>query len=407
MLRIIRTKALSSVPCLKGRCVRYYVGTQTPLELNPAAQDERYADLNNMYTEMFAGDDVKSSVARNKDKEGLSEIDQLNAEISETYDFMAKPISGQELEQIVKSPGRFILKSLSNNPYYNLALEDYVFLNTPAPRESPFSSERLLFYVNDKCVVIGKNQNPWRELFLDECSKKGYKFVRRKSGGGAVVHDLGNVNYSYLTSRDLFRREYFNKQIVRWLTQTFPGVNVSLSPRGDINLVNQKVSGSAFKVAKGKSYHHGTMLINADITSFSGLLKPECLEGIEWSGGSIESVRSRVANLSQMGVENTDEFVDLCSEGFKSLMNENMPVYWAEESCTTNAEILKTIRHLQSDEWLYDSGPNFTVSFLGRTINVEKGIIKDSTNSEGVGSHFRDYVSLLKKNKHFKTGIEI
>lgn len=407
MLGAIHTKALSRGAYFKSRCFRRYVSTQTPLELDSTARDEKYADLNYMYTDMFAGSDVKSPVVGTGGNEGLSEIDQLNAEISETYDFTAQPLSGHELEQVVRSAGRFILKSLSNNPYYNLALEDYVFLNTPVPKEGLFSSERLLFYVNDRCVVIGKNQNPWRELFLDECSKKGYEFVRRKSGGGAVVHDLGNVNYSYLTSRDLFRREYFNKQIMNWLAHAFPSASIGLSPRGDINLDNKKVSGSAFKVAKGKSYHHGTMLVNADLASFSGLLKPDFLKGIEWSGGSVESVRSRVTNLSQMGIGNTDTFVDICTEGFKSLMNENMPVYWADESYTRNAQICETISHLESDEWLYDSGPNFTVSFNGHTINVEKGIIKDSTISEGIGSHFRDFVSLLRKNKHFKTDIEI
>ncbi|SCU86909.1 LADA_0E00958g1_1 [Lachancea dasiensis] len=371
------------------------LGSSIPFDLSLDTQVDRYSELNNMYTEMFTqGDEVRGTPKGDAGIE-LSEIDAFNAEIADTYNYSPQAISGYSLEHIVKSPGRFILQSLSSNPYYNLALEDYVFQNTTFAKGQPFLSERLLFYINEKCVVIGKNQTPWKELHLDNCYEEGYKFVRRRSGGGAVVHDSGNVNYSYLTSRDNFDREYFNKQIVRWLKEIRPDAAIHLNQRGDIHLGAYKVSGSAFKIAKGKSYHHGTMLIDADLASFKGLLKPAHLEGVIWSGGSVESVRSSVKNISEAGFNNTDEFMDICSNGFRSLLHEDIPVYFVDEVNTSNDEIAKTARQLASDEWLYHSGPSFTVTIQEHDVSVEKGTITKSSIPDTVGLSFKDFVLSL------------
>lgn len=397
--RTTRLAYLTPKLCFPRFWQRNYANFRTPFDVEPDFPNQKYSELNNMYTAMFTGGEIDNSSKPNEAVSVASDIDALNAEIAETYNFAPNTLSGYELGQIVKSPGRFILKSLSNNPFFNLALEEFVFLNTPLADSEPFSSERLLFYVNDKCVVIGKNQNPWKEVNLSNCRKSGYEFVRRRSGGGAVVHDMGNVNYSYFTSRDSFEREYFNRNIVDWLTKDYPDAAIHLNSRGDIQLGNFKVSGSAYKIAKGRAYHHGTMLVKADLALFSGLLKPDYIEGIQWSGGSVESVRSRVKNLNEAGIKETGEFVDLCIKGFKSNVSDEVPVYLVDELTTSNSQILETKTSLESEEWLYNSGPKFTITFDCHEITVEKGRIISSTLSDFVGVLFKDFAVMANEGR--------
>ncbi|SCW02550.1 LAFE_0F08900g1_1 [Lachancea fermentati] len=370
---------------------RAFYGSQylgAPFELGP--KNDQYRELNDMYSELFTGGDSKSPQNRKISME--SEIDELNSELQETFNIKSGGISSQDLERIVSSPGRFIIESKSNNPFYNLALEDYVFRHTPIVKNSSFDSERLLFYINKPSVVIGKNQTPWRELYLENCAAKGYHYLRRKSGGGAVVHDLGNVNYSFLTSRDNFDREYFNRLLVNWLRQHCPSAAIGLNERSDITLGSKKVSGSAFKIARGKAYHHGTMLVSSDLRQFSGLLKPDKVEDVQWHGGSVESVRSHVTNISGEVVEDVDEFIDICIRGFKSLYREALPVYYCTESDTITDDIASTMELLQSNDWLYMSSPKFSLKIQSHSLTVEKGIVTESTIKDAQGMRFSDFV---------------
>ena len=297
------------VSCIPPVC-RWHIATvrrihqeiPTPFDIDET--DEKYKELNSMYVDMFSdptpgtkqGDPSKRQTSTSDTTKQMSEIDELNQELEELYNIKSingspttglnsnVSLSGQELEEVVKSQGKFVLQSRSHNPFFNLAVEDYVFRHTPL-NDSPvtkskgahngFFNKRLMFYINDKTVVIGKNQTVWQEVYMSELKKRGYNLVRRLSGGGAVVHDLGNVNYSFLTSRKEFDIRYFNAVLVKWLLTFNPGFPVEQNKRCDILWSGKKCSGSAFKIARGKAYHHGTMLVDSSLQDFSGLLKPE------------------------------------------------------------------------------------------------------------------------------------
>lgn len=367
---------------------------QTPFDLDEG-DDEKYRSLNNMYVDMFTrGNDLEKSADEGEVNKPTNELDEINEEFEELYSVGYNKVTALELEELVKSEGRFVLQSLSTDPYYNLALEDYVFRHTPV--NDQFLSHRLLFYKNDNCVVIGKNQTVWKEVFLNNLVQRGYEFIRRLSGGGAVVHDLGNINYSFITSRKDFDREFFNKLIVKWLINKSPGIGLQLNSRGDITLDGNKVSGSAFKIARGKAYHHGTMLIHSDLQNFKGLLKPDNIDGIKWDCSSVDSVRSKVTNIP---LEAVQEFIDICVAGFQnhfSSTNNNsntIPVYYCDQSITINDDIQNTISKLKSDDWKYLSGPNFSVN-IGQgdhNVSVKKGIIVESTIPGTVGMSFKDF----------------
>ncbi|EDO17198.1 hypothetical protein Kpol_1035p10 [Vanderwaltozyma polyspora DSM 70294] len=375
------------------RCRRF---SSKPISQSVKSLDDECESLNTMYSDMFT--------VPGTSKDGISEsgsvdeLDELNSELNSLYHVGFQVLDSKDLEEMVKSKGRFIIRSLSNDPYYNLALEDYVFRNTPiAVDHESFHSQRLMFYVNDKCAVIGKNQNIWKELYVKELNNNGYDIIRRFSGGGAVIHDLGNVNYSYLTSRDEFKREFFNEKIVHWLLGIDPNLSISLNERGDITYNGYKVSGSAFKIAKGKSYHHGTMLINSELEKFTGLLKPKSTPGIQWKCNSVDSVRSKVANIPLSG---TNAFIDICADGFRSHFTKNeTSIFYCNESSSINQEIIETMEKLKSHHWKFNNTPSFAIDILnGRySLEVDKGTITKSNPSHLIGLSFNEFVDHVSK----------
>lgn len=213
-----------------------------------------------------------------------------------------------------------ILVSTLLNPYLNLAIEDYVYNQMPLPPAG--NANRLMFYVNSPCVVIGKNQNPWNEVNVPLLNSLRIPLVRRRSGGGTVVHDAGNVNYSFMTTKDKFDRYTFANLVARAVNGILGrGDGIKVTERGDIvtEQGSLKVSGSAYKLSKGKLYHHGTMLLNLNLEVLRQLLhRDEAKVGHVASQAAIASVRSPVTNLN---IAN-DEFIDAVSKEFKESYGE-------------------------------------------------------------------------------------
>lgn len=205
-----------------------------------------------------------------------------------------------------------------------------------------------------------KNQNLWQEVNLAQLKSKNFELLRRFSGGGTVLHDLGNVNYSFLTSRDKFDTKFFNKKVIEWLNKSNPELKLELNDRGDIIQNGFKVSGSAYKIAGGKAYHHATMLLNANLEQFSGLLEPSFPRDMEWESSGVHSVKSKIKNV---GTINPGQFIGLVSENFQKSfkVDKNIPIYACDESTTINDEIKDAMNSLQSDKWKYFSGPKFSI----------------------------------------------
>ncbi|KAL4956966.1 hypothetical protein BDW69DRAFT_59079 [Aspergillus filifer] len=195
-----------------------------------------------------------------------------------------------------------IYQSLSNDPYVNLSIEHFLLEN--APPESAI----LFLYVNRPCVVIGRNQNPWLETNLQKLHNDRENndnpdgsavFVRRRSGGGAVFHDAGNLNYSVISPRTTFTRDKHAEMMVRALHRV-GAVNTSVNDRHDIMMqtdIPRKISGSAFKLTRFRALHHGTCLLDSpNINDLGSFLRSPARNYIKAKG--VESVRSPVANVS-------------------------------------------------------------------------------------------------------------
>ncbi|KAI3403946.2 PMC1 [Candida oxycetoniae] len=228
------------------------------------------------------------------------------------------------LESLVRLKEPVIFISKLTDPYINLAIEDYIFDNMPKVdtniASNSFNSHRLLFYTNSPCVVIGKNQNPWKEVNLPLLNSLGIPLIRRRSGGGTVVHDLGNTNYSFMTTKNEFDRFKFVHLITQYVNSNGGKCKIQVNQRGDIVTIidgdEYKISGSAYKISRGKSYHHGTMLLNSDLTRLKRLLQRDAKTlGVVESKSSVDSVKSKVANL---GISNND-FIEIVNHGFKQV----------------------------------------------------------------------------------------
>lgn len=339
-------------------------------------------ELNNLYNDFFI-DEVKE----------IDEIEELNNELSEFFGsdvpldkIEIKPAVRQETKQLslldkLKSPSPYIIKSTSNNPFFNLALEDKIFeLNSK-------SINRLIFYINSPCVVIGKNQNPFKETSLPLLSNLGIPILRRFSGGGTVVHDLGNLNYCFMTSREDFKRGEFNGKIVDSINKALDK-NLKVNERGDIVMsqdIDYKVSGSAYKISKGKAYHHGTMLLNSNLKMLKALLaKNDKITNLKDS--SVDSVSSKVKNTEI----NSNEFIKIVSDAFKT--NFHVETLEIDENDSKELQLEETIEKLKSWNWTIGSTPNFELSFNYQNDEIrfviKKGCLKELVIPESLTSDF-------------------
>jgi len=156
--------------------------------------------------------------------------------------------------------------SETHDPFFNLATEDWIFTDM-----NP--EEHILFlWRNDRTVVIGRNQNPWAECNLKSMADKNVHLVRRQTGGGAVFQDLGNTNFTFLSSKDRYDKQRNFQIIINALKKL--GINAEFSGRNDLVVDGRKISGSAFREQPDRAFHHGTILINANLGELAEYLTP-------------------------------------------------------------------------------------------------------------------------------------
>ncbi len=267
-----------------------------------------------------------------------------------------------------------VIRSCDTLPYSNIALEHFL---TCSVREG----ECILFlWQNRRTVVIGRNQNAWAECRIGQLEKDRGYLARRLSGGGAVYHDLGNLNFTFISSKKDHDVTKQTEVILRALRKL--GIRAERTGRNDITAEGRKFSGSAYYETAGNRCHHGTLMMDVDTEQMSRYLNvsPDKLRS-----KGVASVRSRVANLK-----------DLCPQIDRDLLSRKLEESFAEvyalplrlfeeERLDADAIGMKT-EYLRSDEWLYGRRIPFTSSFYERfswggvriELNVSGGVITDA-----------------------------
>ena len=263
------------------------------------------------------------------------------------------------------------------DPQINLAIEEYALKNLD------INETYLLFYINEPSIIIGKNQNTIEEINTEYVESNGVKVVRRLSGGGAVYHDLGNLNFSFITKDDgesfhNFRK--FTEPVVTALKKL--GVNAELSGRNDIEVGGRKISGNAQFSTKGRMFSHGTLMLNSEIDNVVSALKVK-KDKIESKG--IKSVRSRVANISEFLTEKLDisEFRSLLLKNIFEGQEGILEYVLTEEDWEKIHQLSK--ERYQNWEWNYGRSPKFNLQHSHRfpvgsidvRLEVNKGVIEN------------------------------
>ncbi|KAJ7462082.1 hypothetical protein FB451DRAFT_1140140 [Mycena latifolia] len=244
--------------------------------------------------------------------------------------------------------------SRSTDPLFNLTFEDWLF------RHSPPDRPLLFLYRNTPCVVIGRNQNPWKEVNMTSLHSRGVPLIRRRSGGGTVYHDLGNTNFSIHLARQAFDRHATARLVLR-AVRALDIQGARLNDRNDLCVGNDKVSGSAYKIVSARAYHHGTMLISTQLDTLGDLLRTD-KETMVTAG--VASVRSPVCNLQQSSPA-TDHtaFARAVVREFRAeyaLDETTDPTQTIDETAGDPAYIQRGIAELQSWDYLYGLTPAFT-----------------------------------------------
>ena len=232
----------------------------------------------------------------------------------------------------------------THDPYLNLATEEYLLRYT--------DDDIFMLWQNEPSVIVGRNQNVYAEINTELARERGIHVVRRITGGGAVYHDFGNVNYSFISRSDGngIDFERFTAPIIKALRSL--GVECELSGRNDLISGGRKFSGNAQYSTDNRTLHHGTLLFSSDLSVLSNVLRvdPEKIRS-----KAVKSTRSRVCNLSEIigGNITTDDFIALIADFVKR-------EYGASIDRAPESEQIEAIRRRNaSNEWIY---PTATVA---------------------------------------------
>ncbi len=261
------------------------------------------------------------------------------------------------------------------NPYFNLALEEYVLKN--------FEEDFFLIWRNPNAIIVGRHQNTYSEINLDYVEKHGLPVVRRLSGGGSVYHDLGNLNFTFIMKNDKKRSssfQDFTKPIIEVLQSL--SVDAKFTGRNDLTIEGRKFSGNAQYHYKDRTLHHGTILFSSNMADLSGALKHK--EG-KFKDKSVKSVQSRVTNISDHLKE------PLTIEAFQEkIMDHIMHQYGKDHLYSLTPDDIEAVNQLVRDkystwDWNFGKSPTYDFvtehKFPGGLIeihmNVSQGKIKD------------------------------
>lgn len=264
----------------------------------------------------------------------------------------------------------------STDPYFNIATDEYIFKN--------LKEDCFMLWRNDNAIIVGKHQNTLAEINVDYVKERGIKVVRRLSGGGAVYHDLGNLNFT-------FTRTGENTEMVDFERYTLPiievlqnlGVDAKFEGRNDLTIEGKKFSGNAEHVFKNKVLHHGTILYSSEMKDVSGALK---INPLKYKDRAVKSIPKRVTNVSNHLKEPLalDDFTQKIMDHVLASFDDAKMYEFTEEDIAAIAKIRD--EKYATWEWNYGNSPTYDfqqgIRTSGGTIemnlNVKKGLITEA-----------------------------
>lgn len=284
----------------------------------------------------------------------------------------------------------------SNLPYENIGYEEWLIKNAK-------KGEVVLYlWQNEGTIVIGRNQNPWLECDVKKIKEDGVHLVRRLSGGGAVFHDLGNLNFTFIAEDDVYD---VNKQfnvIIKALSKF--GVNAYFSGKNDLIVDDKKISGNAFISDNGFSFQHGTLLIDVDHDAMSRYLTPS---KVKLNSKGITSVRSRTVNLKDIAP--TVNLRDIKTAIFESFLEEYE--YGSVNVFTSINKNVEESEKFRDDNWNLGESPDFDQIIEDRfdwgTVHINVKMSGSSIDGIDLGTDclfVDDFAGLKTVLQYFRSG---
>jgi len=250
-----------------------------------------------------------------------------------------------------------IIKRHHTDPYFNLAAEEYILKN--------FTDDVFMLWRNAPAIIVGKHQNTLAEINLEYVKQQNIKVVRRLSGGGAVFHDLGNLNFTFIQNgreNSLIDFRKYTEPILDILNKL--GIPAKFEGRNDLTINGLKFSGNAEHIWKSRVLHHGTLLFSAKMTDLSRALNADPLK---FQDKAVKSVRSRVTNISEHLPEPMEimQFATLIQD---HIVEKNPDASFYELSDHDNDQIVELIRTKYSTwDWNFGYSPNYNFRKILRT----------------------------------------
>ena len=244
------------------------------------------------------------------------------------------------------SPQLNIVIGNQYNPYLNLALESTILDNNQPDVVTMF------LWKNQQTVVIGTNQNPFTECNVDLLLNEGGHLARRRTGGGAVYHDLGNLNFSFIADKSTYDVKK-QMSVIQLALKSF-GLETEISGRNDITYQGRKFSGNAFCFTKKNGLHHGTILIKTDAERLQKYLK---VNPLKLQKHGVKSVASRIINLSEVAEITSDSIIPYLIEAFEQVYNNQGIRIDFDSLCTP--EVINLKNRIESDTYLYGKWRDF------------------------------------------------
>lgn len=266
----------------------------------------------------------------------------------------------------------YTLKHTTKDPYFNLALEEYLL------KEYPLKDNLFYVWRNEPSIIIGRNQNPLNEVNIRFAEENNIPIIRRISGGGTVIHDLGNINFTYIMKEPSKVNNYafFTEPLIAVLNRI--GIKARFVPSSHIYLGEQKISGNAQAIYKNKLIHHGTLLYDMNLSQASQQLSKR----FDLSGNFVKSRRADIVNVKDYIPFKTD------IEGFMEFLQKEVLL-----NDTTVKEIqlsesdLRRIQALRNEkyntyEWNFTYKTEISIHEKDFTLVVKKGIVCECSVKE-------------------------
>lgn len=290
------------------------------------------------------------------------------------------------------------IKNKNTDVYFNLAMEEYFF-------EKFKKDEVFMLWINEPSVVIGKHQNLIEELNMKYCFENNIKIARRLSGGGTVVHDFGNLNYTYITNTTGDTALDF-KEFLKPIYNALLNLNIDahISPRNDFRVLEKKICGHSQFMRKKRVLHHGCILFDSNLNNLRNALNVENKKIISKSAKSVKSSVANLKEISKIDYEISDFLEKLKNEILKT--QENFEIYELTKEDILKIDKIKSEKYATKD-WIYGQSPKCTFILdeeRDYTVEIEGGRIEKI--NIGYDNKFESLIGLYFEYEEIKNKID-